>query len=339
MKKIILLLVSYTLYPTPYALFAQTKVETEVRVLLRDGSSFSGKTVMGNVILVTAYGRLDIPLEHVTAMDMGITPDKSNENKIINLIKQMANSSADMRKSAYEELTKLNIGDIQIISDFIYSEKYVAAEFTDFTPEAALIELKASLNIDDSVSDKDVITIDGEYTMGGTYDFKKIDLKTEYGTLLLPKEKIEHMDVFYGGSERAFVLLGNKHISANVNGGWFRTGIILKRGQKISIHASGEIMLASLSNSKYKPDGTISGTVSGGSTEEKDENDYAVSSGSTYPIYGNVVYKIGESGTMMKAGAKFNGNAKGAGILYISVYETVYNTANTGSYLVKISVK
>ena len=80
--------------------FAQ-KNETEVRVDLRDGSSFTGKTIMGNVMLVTAYGKLDIPLQSVTAFDLGITPDKSSEPKIINLIKQMGNSDEAMRKSAY----------------------------------------------------------------------------------------------------------------------------------------------------------------------------------------------------------------------------------------------
>ena len=323
-------------------LFAQ-KGETEVRVLLRDGSSFSGKTVMGNITLVTSYGKLDIPLPNVTSMDLGITPDRSNEGKIINLIKQMANSSADMRKSAYEELSKMNIGAVKVISDFIYSDKYVAAEFTDFTPDAALSELKASLNIDESVSDKDVITIDGEYTMGGIYDFKKIDLKTEYGTLSLPKEKIKHIDVLYtptgDGSEKAFVLLGNKHISANLNGGWFKTGIMLKQGQKLSIFATGEITFASLSNNKYKPDGSLSGTAAG-VTDEGYEGDYAGgNTASAYPTYGNVVYKIGESGTMMKAGAKFNGTSKGAGMLYLAVYETVYNATNTGSYSVKVMAK
>src|ERR1035437_3557238 len=135
-------------------IFAQTKHETELRVNLRDGSSFAGKTVMGNVSLVTAYGKLDIPLENVTSLDLGISPDKANETKIINLIKQLGNSSEDMRKSAYEELTKMSIGAIQVIGDFIYSDKYQPAEFTDFTPEAALNDLKTTHHVEDAYSDK-----------------------------------------------------------------------------------------------------------------------------------------------------------------------------------------
>jgi len=320
------------------------KIETEVRVNLRDGSSFTGKTIMGNVTLVTAYGKLDIPLQSVTALDLGITPDKSNETKIINLIKQMGNSDEAMRKSAFEELGKMSIGSVQVISDFIYSEKYVPAEYTDYTPEGALNDLKAALNVDESISDKDIVTIDGMYTMGGTYDFKKIDLKTEYGTLSLPKEKIKHIDVLYtptgDGSDRAFILLGSKHISANANGGWLKTGIMVKQGQKINISASGEISFASLSNQKYKPDGKISGAAATVTSDyDYGEGDYNYGSTSTYPTYGNVVYKIGETGTSLKAGAKFNGTANANGMLLISVYETVYNATNTGSYSVKVSVK
>lgn len=318
--------------------FAQN--QTEVRVTLRDGSSFSGKAMMGNVSLVTDYGKLEIPLQNVTSLDLGITPDKSSETKIINLIKQMGNSDEKMRKSAYEELTKMSIGSIQVMSDFIYSEKYQAAEFSDYTPEAALNELKSTFGMDESVSDKDIVTIDGQYTMGGRYDFKKIDLKTEYGMLSLPKEKIKHIDVLYtptgDGSDKNFILLGSKHISANANGGWLKTGIMVKQGQKLIISASGEISFASLSNNKYKPDGKQAGSAA---TTDYDYGEGEYGSASAYPTYGNVVYKIGESGTVMKAGAKFNGTMQNSGMVFISVYETVYNASNTGSYSVKVSVK
>ena len=299
---------------------------------------------MSDVVLATDYGKLNIPLQNVSSLDLGITPDKSNETKIVNLIKQMGNSDENMRKSAYEEITRMSIGSIQVISDFIYSDKYVPAEYTDYTPEAALSDLKSAYNVDESISDKDIVTIDGQYTMGGTYEFKKIDLKTEYGTLTLPKEKIEHIDVLYtptgDGSDKSFVLLGSKHISSNTNGGWLKTGIMLKQGQKLNISASGEISFASLSNNKYKPDGKIAGSSTAAVSDyDYGEGDYGYGSSSTYPVYGNVVYKVGEGGTMMKAGAKFNGTVQGSGMLYISVYETVYNAGNSGSYSVKVSVK
>jgi len=49
-----------------------------------------------------------------------------------------------------------------------------------------------------------------------------------------------------------------------------------------------------------------------------------------------VVYKVGENGTMMKAGANYNGTVSKTGLLYISIYETVFNESNTGFYTVKV---
>ena len=111
---------------------------------------------------------------------------------------------------------------------------------------------------------------------------------------------------------------------------------MVKQGQKLSITASGEVTFASLSGSKYKPDGSIAGAATAPVAEY--EGDY--NTGTTYPSYGNVVYKIAESSTqVLKAGAKFNGTAAASGMLFISIYETVYNASNAGSYTVKISIK
>jgi len=319
-----------------FAVTAQNDVE--LRLTLRDGNVMSGTSKMNSVSLTTAYGKLEIPIKNVTALDLGISADKSVNDKVTNLVKQLANSSETTRKSAYDELVKMDIKAIPALSEFMYSAKYEPSTYTDYTADAALSELESKFSVEGSLSDKDVVSIDYEYSMGGTYEFSKIDLKTEYGTLSIPKEKIKHIDVLYtgdsGNGEMTFKLMASKHISSNTAGGWFKTGIMLKQGQKLSMTATGEVIFASLSGSKYKPDGTISGSAA---AVENYEGEYSTG---TYPTYGNVVYKIGETSTqVLKAGAKFNGSAAASGMLYISIYETVYNASNTGSYTVKISVK
>lgn len=234
----------------------------------------------------------------------------------------------------------MDIKAIPAISDFVYSSKYEPSTYTDYTADGALADLQSKHNVESSISDKDVVSIDYEYSMGGTYEFTKIDLKTEYGTLSIPKQKIKHIDVMYSGEngsgDMTFKLLATKHISSNTAGGWLKTGIMLKQGQKFSINASGEVTFASLSGSKYKPDGSIAGSSAAAVNDY--EGDY--NTGGSYPAYGNVVYKLGETSTVaLKAGAKFNGTATSTGMLFISIYETVYNASNSGSYTVKISLK
>lgn len=336
MKKIVLaLLVAMAHLP----MLAQSDVE--LKLTLRDGNVVSGTSKIGNVSLVTSYGKLDIPVKNVSSLDLGISTDKATSDKVMNLIKQLSNTNEQMRKTAYDELVKMDIKAIPAITEFVSSQKYEPSTFTDFTADAALNELQSKFNVEDNVSAKDVVAIDYEYTMGGIYDFAKIDLKTEYGVLSIPKEKIKHIDVLYSGDggngEMTFKLLATKHISSNTNGGWLKTGIMVKSGQKLNISASGEVTFASLSGSKYKPDGTIAGS-STPAISDGYEGDYNY--GNAYPTYGNVVYKIGEASTsVLKAGAKLSGNAASTGMLYISIYETVYNASNSGSYTVKISVK
>jgi len=336
MKKTLLTLFITLLVITSYS---QNKGVLELTLTLRDGNVITGTTQkINSVALITPFGKLDIPIKNVSSITIGIDADKTNSDKIKNLCKQLNNTSEEMRGNAFEELIKMPIGAIPVIDEFILSNSYQATDYSDYTVESALSSLKSSHGISENASSDDIISIDYLYTMGGKYEFKDIELKTEYGILTIPKSKIEKIDVMYLNETnglKSFKLLASKHISSNNSGGWLKTGIMLKAGQIISINASGEITFASLSGNKYKPNGKVVGSTV---DEGYDELGYEGAS-SNYPTYGNVVFKIGETGQVMKAGDKYNGSVKTSGQLYISIYETVYNAANTGSYVVNISVK
>ncbi|MGZ4043214.1 MAG: hypothetical protein ACXVO9_08430, partial [Bacteroidia bacterium] len=123
------------------------------------------------------------------------------------------------------------------------------------------------------------------------------------------------------------------------SGGWLKTGVTLKAGQRFTITANGEVTLASLSNSKYKPDGSSKAEGAADYTKPYNSGEEGEYSSGGYPTYGQVVYKIGESSTeTLKAGAKFSGTAKTSGVLMIAIYETVYNANNKGTYNVKVSL-
>lgn len=323
-------------------LFSQKPVD--VKLNLRDGSTISGSTVMSDVNLKTKYGQLIIPIKNVTSIEVGLVNDKAIADKALVYLKVLnSNSSEELKKNAYSDLIKLGIKAIPAIIAFQEDPKNTTEELlsSEYSVDQALNELKNTYNISDASKTDDVVFIEDDMKMNGTYDFLKIDVKTEYGNLSIPKEKIKSIEVLYSmqvdGNEIVLKLMANKHISGNQNGGWLKTGITLKAGQKFSITASGEVTLASLSNQKYKPDGSYV-TSTGASYPSTVADDYGT--GSAYPTYGNVVYKIGETSyDAIRAGAKFSGNAKTSGMLLISIYETVYNASNTGSYTVKISLK
>lgn len=330
MKKITILLVAIA---TSVALTAQDK--TEFTLTLKDGNVVTGTTGVKEITLITSYGKLEIPIKNVSSITLGIHPAESERKKIESLVKQLHTSNEEMRESAYKSIIELPMGAVPVLEELSYSGTYLAAEFTDYTLSNAINELKVVHNVAPDYSTEDVVSIDYIYNMGGKYSFNSVELKTEYGTLNIPRTKINKIDVmFYDASQagmKTFKLFANKHISGNNDGGWLKTGIMVKNGQSLDFLASGEVTLASLSGNKYKPDGAYKNTTS---------NDYTPSvSTSTYPTYGNTIYKIGENGTNIKIGANYKGRASSSGMLYLSIYETVYNASNTGFYVIKLKVK
>lgn len=330
---------SFSALLVAFGLMAQKPAEVSVK--LRDGSNVSGTAALPDVILMTDYGKLMIPLKNVSSIKVGIPTDKAITDKAISFLKQLSSTSDDAKKGAYEELVKLGVKAIPAIDNFINDPKNQNEYSGEYTPDNAISELRSAGGIDANTGSKDEVTIDNGYLMGGIFEFSKLDVKTEYGNLSIPKEKIKNIDVTYigeaGSNEMSFKLMGSKNISSNAAGGWLKTGIMLKNGQRFSMISSGEVTLASLSNQKYHPDGSYESTTgekypAAATGEESGTN--------TYPSYGNVIYKIGETATTnIKAGAKLNGTAVGSGMLYLSIYETVYNAANSGSYTVKVILK
>ncbi len=325
MKKTLLLLV---LAVIQFHLFAQGGKEILAKITLRDGSIYNGSISIKSVDLQTDYGKLAIPLKNVSSVEVGLTPDKTNKAKLDNLCSQLSNEVEETRKIAYDELLKIKPAEIYVLQDYLYSDKYTPAVDNLYTLDQLISEVKSKLNLDDNIQEKDIISIDGQYIMGGIFTFPSVEIKTEFGALTIPKEKMSKIEVTYvpsTGNENSKIinLPASKYISGNPNGGWYRTGITVSKGQRITITAAGEVTLASLSNAKYNPNGAAG-------TEES----YVANS--TYPTYGQLVYKIGDTGAATTAGAKFSGTMTSGGMLYISIYETVYNAANTGSYNVNI---
>ena len=330
MKKTILFLAIFVI-----TFIANSQNKTEFTLTLKDGNIVTGVTKTTKVTLVTDYGKLEIPIENVTSIELGLHPDNSQKTSISNLIKQLSNSNTDMREKAYKSITELSSSAIPVIEEIMFSSEYNPGEFSDYSLSTAINELKAVHNVADNYKTKDIVSIDYEYDMGGKYDFKNIQLKTEYGMFTIPTSKIEKIDVmFFDASDagmKTFKLFATTHISGNNNGGWLKTGIMVKNGQNIDIIATGEVTFASLSGNKYKPDGSYKGATA---------NDFTPSvANSTYPVYGNAIFKIGESGTSISAGSKYKGKAVTSGMLYLSIYETVYNASNTGYYIVKLKVR
>ena len=195
------------------ALAQQKPVELKLNLL--DGNVITGTSQMGDVELSTAYGKLTIPVANVSTIKVGIGKDKATYDKAMSYLKILnASTSDDGRKGAYADVLKLGVKAIAAVSDFSSDPKNIDENSTytgEFTVENLLSELYSAGNIDESADVDDIVTIDGNYTMGGTFSFAKMDIKTEYGNLSIPKEKIKSVDVTVispvGSSDHVFKLI------------------------------------------------------------------------------------------------------------------------------------
>ena len=308
-----------------------SKEQVNLNIFLRDKNIISGISEIKSAELNSVYGKLSIPIRDVTLIEPGLIPDKSLEPIVITMVNQLANSSEEKRKSAYDGLVSMSVYAIPVIADYIDSEKYHPGKQTDYLVEDALEELMNRYSVSSLERNVDVITVNQEFKIPGEFLFKTISVKTDFGQLLVPKEKILKIEVSTiflsdSGSSGKFYLQASEHINSNHSSGWLKTGIQIKRGQKVRISSTGEITFQSLSGNRYNPDGSLNGVR----LPEIKAGEYF------QPEFGQVIYKIGENSTPRVAGDFLEGTASQSGMLFLSIYEEEFSSSNTGFYTVSV---
>src|SRR3954469_24826910 len=87
------------------ALAQQKPVELKLNLL--DGNVITGTSQMGDIELMTAYGKLTIPVANVSTVKVGIGKDKATYDKAMPYLKILNTSTNDdARKSAYADVLK-----------------------------------------------------------------------------------------------------------------------------------------------------------------------------------------------------------------------------------------
>jgi hypothetical protein len=344
MKKILVL--SFAII---FSTSIKSQTKAELSVVLQDGNTMTGTSELKDLTLQSAYGNINIPLKKARVISFGLKTDAATQSKIKNYLNDFKSSTETVRENAYEKLMEIGAPCIPIISEYLDANPNLV-EPVDYSSSKVFSELSSANATLENMTVNDIIDFDDNFKLGGNLNIQKIDLKTEFGMLNIPTTKIKSIEISVIetlNGEQNYRLNANKHISGNTPNGWLKTGIRVKVGQKLNITANGNVVLASLSNGKYTPDGIkVEEAAADAVDVAKDAATDAaypatteVATYDSYPTYGQVVYKIGEDGEALKAGKRFNGSANRAGMLYLAIYETVYNAANSGSYNVKVKIK
>lgn len=321
MKQLILFLICLF----PLSLLAQDKVEFTCH--LKGGDVISGFTPTRTLQFATKYGNLAFPIRSVGTIELGIRRPKNEEELVESLNTIQFGDSAEANFQ-FDKLTRADESILPVVRQYIQSPGYRALPERSLNVAVLYEVLLAKHSQTRNFKEMDVIYFDDVYSMEGLFDFEELKLDTDFGSMTIERNQIQQIEVKIiedpSINARNFKLDAKQHVSANKEDGWLNTGIIIKEGQYLQISASGQIMLASLSNNIYTPDGSVNGVP-----VKEDGN----------VTFGNVVFKIGERGATKRAGADFAAEATQTGILYLSIYETVYNENNTGAYSVRVRLE
>lgn len=306
----------------------------EVTVRLKKGDVITGKTNLSKITVTTPYGALSIPIEHISDIRFGILTDHTKDGAVLpDLSKLQSSINEADAKVIYERVLAYGTPLLSTIISYTKNTFYRIADRDNYTIEQLIDELYKRANLVDGQTVDDAIMFNGSNYIEGTITFSDISIQSDYGNLIFKRDKIESLEFtpiedVVQGKDGIYTLKASYHISSNDNNkGWLNTGVVVKKGDKFSITSSGKITLKSLSDGVFNPDGYVSGTKDAAYSEDMN------------PKFGTVVFKIGENGIAQQAGAQFEGISNYDGVIYISIFETIYNKANSGAYKVKVEKK
>ncbi len=328
MKKITLLFIAGMTMLSTFA------ANVQLVVSLKNGDVVTGAATLPKMTIQTPYGTLSVPIEKINSIKLGLVSDHTKDGAVLPDLNKLQTVSENEAKGIYERLLGYGTPILSTIVNFTQNPFYKISDNEKYTIEQLIDELYKKADLTSDAALNDAITYDGSNYVEGALTFGDITLQTEYGTLNLKRNKITSMEVSFLdeptsiSADGNYKLKANYHISGNDNDkGWVNTGVKVKSGDKFTITASGKIVLKSLSGGVYSPNGYVSGIKDGAYTDDAELR------------YGTVVYKIGTEGEMIAAGSQYEGIADNDGYIYISIYETVYDKANSGSYTVKVLKK
>lgn len=306
------------------------QVENVVFTLnLKNGDKITGNIDVSEILLETDYGKLSFPIADINTINLGLINSSFDKAKLLDLLDiiDSSNKSNTVKERAFDEIIKMNEGAIPFIKSYLQNSK----EFnnSDLSVTTLYEVMLSKYNVTKNYSIYDEIKFNEKNSIDGNYSFKNIILETQYGRIKIERKLIKSIDIKTISNDgfskdNVFKIFSNKYVSGNQEKGWLNTGILVKKGNKIIITADGTIRLASLSGNTYTPDGGVNGTP--GPLDKKIN-------------YGQLLFKVGQNGKVQKAGDNIKIEASKTGILYLSIFETVFNVANTGYYTAKVLVK
>jgi hypothetical protein len=297
-----------------------------IRIHLMDGSTIAGKLSLDSIEVTTAYGTLSVPVTAIKSFTPGLVSHPEEAEDIARLIEELAGPNYNQREAAQKALVKLGPsvrGELARYADDADAErrsriKTILEEFDDIEEEAA--ESGAATEV--LVSQDTVVT--AEFTIVGRIVPQSFAIESQYGTL-----SVELGDIRRGEREAPrqdiarTVRVGGSNIASL---SMLNSSVRIERGDRVVIAAEGTLTMTPWGNeAQSTPDGAPNfGWFQPGQIPN-----------------GALVYRIGPSGQILKAGSRLTFTAERAGTLHLGIGMDGNFAKNNfpGEYRVKVRVE
>ncbi len=284
------------------------------RLELRSGDLLKGQILVETLDIQTPFGVLQIPQKEYQVIEFYPEADPAILKDIVAAIKELGHSDFKKRDQATKYLEKTYPDSIKAVTQ--------ASKSDDFeVRHRALKLLDEFSNNDDSLTGLDRREIDTIKTKGlkleGKILLDVIPLKTDYGTLNIPKRDILKIVFNANQNQETQVEIPSSKLAPS---NWVPTQVEISAGDKIEISAKGTMNVSNY-GVNCGPDGsTRTSRVMRG-----------------FRML-TLVGKIGKSGTPFKVGSNYKANSKQKGQLFLSIVPFRYASA-VGTYVANIKVK
>jgi hypothetical protein len=293
-----------------------------------EGSVVSGTLSVEALTVKTAFGTLEVPVEHVVSFSPGLDSHPQLRKRIGRLIQQLGSNDAAERDQAQRELSDFGPAIRAQLEPFRQDQdaerKSRVEKILEELENAAEDDPTAAASSRPSLIDEDTVETD-RFTVVGKISPESFRIETPFGPLAVALKDIRY--VARESTAKPETRLRLTVDATNLApGGLKDTGLRIERGDRIVVTAAGQLVMTPWGNNvTSSPDGAGMNVPP-----------YTAGIGS-----GALVGRVGR-GEEFLVGSRYEGTAKASGTLFLGVAMSPQfaNQGYTfpGSYDVRIRV-
>jgi hypothetical protein len=296
-----------------------------VEVRFTNGSIVVMTLLQETIEVQTEYGRLTVPHRDVRQIEFGVRTSEEERQKIDDALRRLANTSFKEREAAVQDLVRLGLQAYPRLRATKSDDPEVAQRV-----QAAAEQIREKVNSRLLRRTDDDIVRTAKFTIVGRVMTAVIKARAEeFGDLDLRPARLLSVRRLAGDDKKEVA------VDAATYGGqgdvkWFDTGVRVETDMGLKVTAAGQVDLWPQQPGQYMagPDGQKNGVVFG-------PGQFARQAG-TGTTGGELLGRIGETGTPFVVGSRYTRTQREGGKLYLRMVPSPWGNPSTGEYRVAI---